>query len=111
MSGELRLENTGAFFADLNKWVDAFAIDIKANPLAGRLSIDFKLEYFNSIAAKYLYALLHKFPVIHTNRADISIRWYYDAPDQDMKEAGEEFANLITVPFEIIAIDWSLKNE
>jgi hypothetical protein len=30
------------------------------------------------------------------------VKWYYDAMDDDMKEAGEEFAKLIKSPIEFI---------
>ena len=32
----------------------------------------------------------------------VTIRWHYPSNDEDMKEAGEEYADMVEVPFEMI---------
>ncbi|MBC7124936.1 MAG: DUF1987 family protein, partial [Bacteroidales bacterium] len=33
---------------------------------------------------------------------DVLVRWYYPEDDEDMQEAGEEYADIVDVPFEQI---------
>ena len=35
---------------------------------------------------------------------NISINWFYDEDDDYMKEVGEDFAGVISLPFSVIAI-------
>ena len=38
----------------------------------------------------------------------IKIKWYHDKDDEEIQEIGEDFIELITIPFEIISV--SLKH-
>ena len=56
----------------------------------------FKLEYFNTASSK---ALLDTVTALsHIKNANVL--WYYPEHDEDMKEAGEEFFELVNIPFE-----------
>ena len=35
----------------------------------------------------------------------VNVRWYYSKYDEDMLEEGEEFENIVDIPFEIIPIE------
>jgi hypothetical protein len=32
----------------------------------------------------------------------VMVRWHYPEEDEDMKEAGEEYAEMVDVPFEMV---------
>ena len=32
----------------------------------------------------------------------VLVRWHYDDDDEDMQEAGEEYADMVDVPFEMV---------
>ena len=36
---------------------------------------------------------------------DVKIKWHFDEDDEDMEMAGEEYDNLIEVPFELIPVE------
>jgi len=36
------------------------------------------------------------------NGQKVRVRWYFMADDEDMQEAGEEYAEMVDVPFEIL---------
>lgn len=68
------------------------------------IKFNFKLEYFNSSSAKFLSDIL----VIIRKYADlgfnIKVYWYFDEGDDDMKEVGEDFSDMITYPFNYIMV-------
>ena len=62
--------------------------------------LDFKVEYFNTASSKMILDFLMKMEEISTNGIDVKVKWYYDPNDEDMKEAGEEYSELVEIPFE-----------
>ena len=108
ISGESRPENTGKFYEPIIKWLEQYELVLfwqknnfdKQNPTI----FEFKLEYFNSTSAKYIMDILHLLEKFFKAENNITIKWYYDEMDTDMKESGEEFAKLVSIPFEFIAI-------
>ena len=48
--------------------------------------------------------MLTKLDAIKNDGFKIEIKWEYDQVDEDMKEAGEEYARLISVPFQFKAL-------
>ncbi len=56
----------------------------------------FKLEYFNTASSKLILDVLSKLEDIKGAK----VMWYFHEDDEDMEEAGEEFSELVEVPFE-----------
>ncbi len=56
----------------------------------------FKLEYFNTASSKLILDVLSNLEDIE----GMTIVWYYHEDDEDMQEAGEEFSELVELPFE-----------
>ena len=46
-----------------------------------------------------------KLEELHENGNDVLIKWYYPDDDEDMQEAGEEYAEIVDVPFEQISYE------
>ena len=107
ISGESRPENAGKFYNNVISWLDLFhknATWKKNDKVAALpLTINFKLDYFNSTSAKYLLDILKLIHNIKESGCVLNINWYYDEMDEDMKESGEEFSQLIEVPFQFIS--------
>lgn len=59
-------------------------------------SIRFLLDYFNTASAKQLYRLLQK---ITSSTQTIKVIWAYEADDEDMQEAGEDFQEMLKTKF------------
>jgi hypothetical protein len=56
----------------------------------------FKLEYFNTASSKLILDVLSALEEIE----GVTIDWYFHEDDEDMEEAGEEFSELVEIPFE-----------
>jgi hypothetical protein len=79
-------------------WLEEYA----ANPNPSTV-FTFKLVYFNTASSKLLLDILMKLEQIHEDGKEVLIRWFYPDDDEDMQEAGEEYADIVDVPFEQVS--------
>jgi hypothetical protein len=93
-SGKSLPEDVTSFYSPVLDWLDAY----DKKPLA-KTVVDFKLSYFNTASSKLILDILFKLESIHQSGSEVLIRWYYESEDEDMKEAGKEYGDLLEVPF------------
>ena len=93
-------ENSIEFYKPLNDWIDAYAASPKPNTI-----VDVKLEYFNTSSSKCILDLFKKLEELKESAKNINIKWYYEADDEDMEEAGQDFQAIINVPMELISVE------
>lgn len=91
-------EDVVSFYKPVLEWLDEF----EQNPLEGA-EFEFKLEYFNTASSKLILDILLKINDIFEEGTEMKVKWYYMELDIDLQEAGEEYSELIEIPFEIIA--------
>ena len=63
------------------------------------LRFEFKLEFYNSLTAGLLFDFLLKLENLHSKKNYITVYWYHEKFDADMKEAGETYAKMLSLPF------------
>ena len=97
LSGRSLPEDVGAFYDPILDWLDDFAENGPSKMVFG-----FKLEYFNTASSKLLLDILLKLEEMFENGKEIMVKWYFPEDDEDMEEAGEEYADIVDVPFEQI---------
>ncbi len=85
------------FFHPLMEWVDAYV----QNPNPETI-VDVQLDYFNTASSKYILDLLYKFEVLTKNGNSVIIRWHFCDDDEDMEFTGDEYAEILKIPFEMI---------
>lgn len=68
---------------------------------SSKISFSFKLDYFNTASSKMILDILTRLEKIKEKGTDVVIVWYHTEDDEDMQEAGEEFSELVEIPFEI----------
>ncbi len=71
---------------------------------AKSFTANFAFEYFNTSSSKCLMDILKKLATRKLNGENITINWYYEACDDDMKETGEDYADMLGVNFNYIKI-------
>jgi hypothetical protein len=98
ISGRSLPEDVVAFYDPILEWLDEYA----QKPLK-KTVFNFKLEYFNTASSKLLLDILLKLEDMHQDGADILVRWHFPDDDEDMEEAGEEYADIVEVPFEQVS--------
>ncbi len=107
ISGESRPEDAGKLYGLALRWLEEYFSEItnaKESRQPLQIRFEFNLQYFNTVSAKYVLEILRILHFSNSEGADIIVRWYYKAKDEDMKESGEEFAKLINIPFEFIQL-------
>ena len=97
-SGRSLPENASEFYSPILNWIEEYA----QKPLA-KTVFEFKLTYFNTASSKLLLDIFTKLEEMTEAGKDVLIKWYYPEDDEDMDEAGDEYADMIEVPFEKIS--------
>ncbi|WP_027003897.1 DUF1987 domain-containing protein [Hugenholtzia roseola] len=90
VSGRSLPEDAAEFYAPLLEWLAEYEKDPKPET-----PFMFKLEYFNTASSKLILDILSKLESIEGT----SVIWYFHEDDEDMEEAGEEFSELVEIPF------------
>ena len=103
-TGQLRimgrsiLENSIRFYEPIIRWIDEYV----KHP-AEKTEFHMALEYFNTSTSKYLLQIMQQFETMYLAGPDASIVWYYS--DEDMKDLGVDYQQLIRIPFEFRALE------
>jgi hypothetical protein len=99
ISGRSLPEDVSTFYAPVMRWLD----DLEIKPIKD-LELEIKLEYFNTASSKIILDILMKIEDINNkSEGNMKIKWFYDSSDEDMLEAGEEYKELVDLPFEMVA--------
>ncbi len=98
ISGRSLPEDVAAFYEPILNWLESYAED----PLE-KTVFNFKLEYFNTASSKLLLDVLLKLEDMYDDGKDVLVRWHFPDDDEDMEEAGEEYADIVEVPFEQVS--------
>jgi hypothetical protein len=98
ISGRSLPEDVTTFYEPILNWLDEYAESPNSKTV-----FTFKLVYFNTASSKLLLDILMKLEEMYENGNDIMIKWYYPEDDEDMEEAGEEYADIVDIPFEQVS--------
>lgn len=93
ISGRSLPEDVALFYKPVLEWLQS----LQDNDPEGLL-INIKLEYFNTASSKIL---LDIFMLAEEISSTARIIWHYDKEDDDMKEAGEEYQELVAISVEL----------
>jgi len=93
LSGRSIPENSIDFYASLIAWADTLCSS------DGVVEVNINLEYFNTSSSKCLMDLLKR---IESSNVEAHVNWHYEADDEDMLEAGEDYDAIIDLPFKLI---------
>ncbi|MDH5365517.1 MAG: DUF1987 domain-containing protein [Cyclobacteriaceae bacterium] len=91
ISGRSLPEDSAEFYQPVLDWIEEYNKD--PNP---ETEFVFKLEYFNTASSKLILDVLSALEDVQ----GCKITWYFHEDDEDMEEAGEEFSELVEIPFE-----------
>ena len=94
IAGKSFPEESRSFYAPLFTWLEEYA----KNPNEETL-FEFNMEYFNSSSALIILEILNLLGKIFKNGKKVSVSWNHLDIDEDMLEAGEEYSELVKIPF------------
>ena len=85
LKGESYLENTFEFYEKLEEWMKEFFKSKKA------LTLNIGLTYFNTASSKSILDLLNLVKGYEIEGGKVSVNWYLEKWDDDMKQEVEDF--------------------
>ncbi|HIE15304.1 MAG TPA: DUF1987 domain-containing protein, partial [Bacteroidales bacterium] len=97
-SGRSMPEDVADFYQPILDWMDN---TLKKHE--GKIIFTFKMNYFNTASSKLILDILIRLEELFADGKDITVHWYYEEDDEDMMDAGEEYAEIVDVPFKIIS--------
>ncbi len=98
ISGRSLPEDVASFYNPVLNWLEEYIENPK-----DKTEFNFKLVYFNTASSKLLLDILMKLESLHENGNEVLVKWHFPEDDEDMEEAGEEYSDIVDVPFEQIS--------
>lgn len=98
MSGKSLPEDVKEFYNPILKWFDEYAKSPNQSTI-----LKIKMDYFNTASSKMILELLEVVKKVHHGGHETIIEWYYQADDEDMQDAGQDYSDLIEMPFKLIS--------
>ncbi len=69
------------------------------------ITANFAFEYFNTSSSKCLFDILKRLAQFENRGMDVKINWYYEEDDEDMRETGEDYEDVLGLTFNFIEIE------
>lgn len=95
MNGKSLPEDVASFYDPILDWIGEYS----ENPNDETI-FEMKMSYFNTASSKMLLDILFALEEMAEDGKKIKIHWHYKENDEDMKEAGEEYEEIVEIPFE-----------
>ncbi len=89
-------EDSGAFYKPVFEWFEEYFKSPNDETV-----LVLKLDYYNSSSARSIANLIKIFDDKHSKGLKVKILWYFNPDDEAMKENGEDFSLLFSLPIEI----------
>jgi hypothetical protein len=94
LSGKSLPEDVTDFYNPLLDWLNSYSR--KPQP---ETEFSFKLTYFNTASSKIMLDILNLLEKMNEAGNKVVVNWYYPEDDEDMRDAGVEYSELVEVPF------------
>lgn len=98
-SGKSLPEDVTSFYGPILDWIDDYADEMEGEEAVFK----FNLIYFNTASSKMILDIFMAIEGMVEDGKNVSVEWIYDEDDEDMEEAGEEYADIVEVPFKMIS--------
>lgn len=98
ISGKSLPEDVKEFYNPVLKWITEYSA--APNPTT---ILKVKMDYFNTASSKMILELFELLNTMHSNGKDVAIEWHYHEDDEDMLDAGNDYADMLEVPFKMVS--------
>ena len=97
LAGMSYSEDTFVFYEPIFNWINEYL----QNPNEVT-NFNMKIRYFNTSSVKCLFDLLEMFSNLSKSGNKVNINWYYDQEDEEMRDTGENFSNILNCEFQLM---------
>jgi hypothetical protein len=98
LSGRSLPEDVIEFYAPVYSWLEQYVADPNEES-----TFKIKVDYFNSASQRAINEIFNIITRIPLKGKKVNIEWYYYEDDFEMKESGEEYADMTSLPFKYIS--------
>ena len=98
ISGKSLPEDVTSFYDPILDWLEQYGQSPN-----DATDFTFQMDYFNTASSKMILDILMKLEEIMEDGNTVKVIWKYREDDEDMEEAGEEYADIVEIPFEQVA--------
>ena len=100
ISGKSLPEDVVDFYQPVMDWLNEY----RKKPNA-KTEFNLKMIYFNTASSKQIMDILMIFEEMVEEGHEVVIRWHSKKSDEDMQEAGQEYEEMLDIPFEHLTYD------
>jgi hypothetical protein len=93
-------ENSIEFYDPIYKFLDNYILAPNSKTI-----VNVSLEYFNTSSSKCILDVFKKFAKLHKDGKNVLVNWYYEEEDDDMREKGEDYSDILNLPFHILLLN------
>ena len=93
-------EEARNFFDPVFLWIEEYLKQPNEETI-----FEVRLDYFNSATSTMLLEILYLLEKIVEKGKKVTIKWNYLEIDDDMFDAGKEYAEMVKIPFEFVIIE------
>lgn len=90
-------EDATEFFRPLEIWLKDYVSKVR-----GPITLVLKIGYLNSSSIKCMMDFIQSLEEYHAGGGKVSINWYYEEDDEDIQEMGEDLAEDMSLPVELL---------
>jgi hypothetical protein len=94
ISGRSLPEEVISFYLPVMKWLDTYVADPNDKTV-----FKLKLDYINSASQRAIHEILTTIEKIKITGKEVEVEWYFVEDDDEMRETGQEYSELIHIPF------------
>ncbi|MDX2195463.1 MAG: DUF1987 domain-containing protein [Cytophagales bacterium] len=99
INGISSAENSLEFYKPILNWIDEYKDNIQPKTV-----VNINYKYFNTSSAKCILDMLERFVNLKNFGTDLIINWYYEKDDEEMYDAGNNFSEILEMPFNLIEV-------
>ena len=99
MTGKACPEDAIGFYEPIIDWLELYSISPNEETI-----FEFKLSYYNTASSKALLKIMQFMERLKEKGVTVKIKWFYYEDDEELLIAGEDYSEIIDVPFELIEI-------
>ncbi len=98
LKGKSLPEDVIGFYSPVFSWLEQYA----ANP-NDETTVKVKIVYFNSASQRALNEVFTILSRVALKGKKVEVEWFFNQDDEEIQEAGEEYADITKLPFRYIS--------
>lgn len=99
-AGKSLPEDVKEFYEPILSWLKEYKNQANEETL-----FEMKMEYFNTASSKMILEMLEVLRDIYLSGKKVIVHWYYNEDDLDMHEDGEDYADMVDIPFKFFPMN------